>query len=293
MTPAAGPRDAAPGPSLPVADGLAWSACVRDAGGVVVWQVDPGRVLRTASVGKILLLLETARLLDTGALDADTLLSRAGDPVADSGVWHTLATAALPVADVAALVGALSDNLATNVLLRHVGLAAVDRRRAALGLVDTRLLDSVRRHRLPTHPPTLSRGRADELSDLAQRVATSERHGPRVSRWLSGNTDLSMVAAAFDLDPLAHRVSDRPPYALWNKTGTDDGVRADVGWVGGVRPSLTGVPTAYAYAVVANWDPALGDRTTHVLGAMRDLGRWIRRRIDGAPAHTPTSHLLR
>lgn len=267
-------------PVLPVDDGLVWSACVRDATGRVVWQVDPARVLRTASIGKIILLLETARLLDIGELDPAVMLSRGDDPVGDSGIWHTLATPALPVGDVAALVGAVSDNLATNVLLRQIGLDAVDRQRVALGLVDTRLLDKVRAHRLPTHPTTLSRGRADELSDLVCRVATTASHGARVRGWLSGNTDLSMVASAFDLDPLAHRAGDRPPYALWNKTGTDSSVRADIGWVAVAEPGEAGVPPAYGYAVLANWDPELGDRTAAVLAAMREVGLWVRRRID-------------
>lgn len=287
------------GPVLPVADGLVWSACVRDTSGRVLWQVDPARVLRTASIGKIILLLETARLLDTGELDPAVLLPRGDDPVGDSGFWHTLATPTLPLGDVAALIGAVSDNLATNVLLRHVGLDAVDRQRVALGLVDTRLLDEVRDQRLPTHPPTLSRGRADELSDLVCRVATTAAHGARVRGWLSGNTDLSMVASAFDLDPLAHRIDDQPPYELWNKTGTSGGVRADIGWVAGVasggsvgpgagprgaEPSEAGVPPAYGYAVLATWDPDLGDRTATVLAAMREIGVWVRHRIDAGDA---------
>ena len=41
------------------------------------------------------------------------------------------------------------------------------------------------------------------------------------------NTDLSMVAAAFALDPLAH-VDVDVGVRLFNKTGTDIGTRADV-----------------------------------------------------------------
>jgi beta-lactamase class A len=63
-----------------------------------------------------------------------------------------------------------------------------------------------------------------------------------------------MVAAAFHDDPLAH------PDGVRNKTGTDDGVRAD----GGYRGDL-------AYAVLANWDPAAGDRTAEVVEAMRSI----------------------
>jgi len=241
---------------------------VRAASGAVVWQHDPAQVLRTASVGKILLLLETARQLAGGALDPGILLSRGDDPVRDSGIWHVLRTGLLPLHDVAALVGALSDNLATNVLLRHVGLASVDALRRSVGLRDTRLLDEVRPQRGVADPPTLSTGRADELSRLVHRMERGPEPAPgseQVVRWLSGNTDLSMVAGAFDLDPLAHRTADRPRIRLWNKTGTDDGVRADVGHV-----SRAG--TAYSFAVLANWDSDLAEHGTDVGAAMRCVG---------------------
>lgn len=240
---------------------------MRDASGTVVWQQDADRVLRTASIGKILLLLETARLLADGSVDPDTLLSRADDPVRDSGLWQVMRTGLLPLHDVAVLVGAVSDNLATNVLLRHIGLQSVDILRESIGLRDTRLLDQVRSRRDGADPSTLSTGRADELSRLVHRM----EHGPRpvgseqVVRWLSGNTDLSMVAGAFGLDPLAHRFGDRPRVRLWNKSGTDEGIRADVGHV-----SCGG--TAYSFAVLANWETDLADRSTEVLAAMHAVG---------------------
>jgi len=233
-----------------------------------VWQQDPDRVLRTTSIGKILLLLETARQLADGSVDPDTLLSRADDPVRDSGLWQVMRTGLLPLHDVAVLVGAVSDNLAANVLLRHIGLQSVDILRESIGLRDTRLLDQVRSQRGFADPPTLSTGRADELSRLVHRM----EHGPRpapgseqVVRWLAGNTDLSMVAWAFELDPLAHRFGGGPRVRMWNKTGTDEGIRADVGHVSCGR-------TAYSFAVLANWESDLADRSTEVLAAMRAVG---------------------
>lgn len=250
--------------------GVEWSACVRGVDGDVVWQQDAGRVLPTASVGKLLLLLETARRIDAGSSSPALLLSRGRDPVGDSGLWQRLATTELPVADLAQLVGAVSDNLATNVLLRHVGLDAVDALRRALGLVGTRLLDEVRAVRGSEHASTLSTGRADELSALVHLLGASGGARPegaeRVTGWLAGNTDLSMVAAAFGLDPLAHRPADQPRVLLWNKTGTDAGVRADVGEVSRGR-------TAYAYAVLAAWQPGLTPNpTSEVLASMRAVG---------------------
>jgi beta-lactamase class A len=86
-----------------------------------------------------------------------------------------------------------------------------------------------------------------------------------------------MVGSAFGLDPLAHREADRG-ITLWNKTGTDAGVRADVGVVHGPRRAL-------AYAVLAEWsptaDPALRDR---VLAVMGETGRGLRSLVRGDPS---------
>ena len=88
-----------------VAD-VAWSAVVLDAAsGRLLAVRHPERVLPTASVGKLLLLLETARRLADGRLDPATLLRRSpADSVADSGLWQHLRTESLPLEDVALLV---------------------------------------------------------------------------------------------------------------------------------------------------------------------------------------------
>jgi beta-lactamase class A len=226
----------------------------------------PELQLRTASVGKLLLLIETARRIADGRLDPAGTLAR--DPalaVADSGLWQHLSVTALPVADLAVLVAAVSDNYATNVLLGRIGLRPLTGLAAELGLRQTALLDRVRAERTPGDPPTLSRGTAAELAGLmgglARGTVVSAEVSARVDSWLATGVDLSMVASGFDLDPLAHNEGDGGP-ALRNKTGTDDGVRADVGHVG-LRP----------YAVIANWDPRAGNRAAEVMRGMRAIGR--------------------
>jgi beta-lactamase class A len=180
------------------------------------------------------------------------------------------------VLDLCVLVGAFSDNLATNVLVRRVGIEAVQRRSRELGCPRSALLDRVRLARGPEHPPTLSVGSAGELADLMSRLhqgsvvsATASR---RVQRWLAANADLSMVAAAFDLDPLAHAEADRG-ITLVNKTGTISTARADIGVVGGSTGTV-------AYAVLASWDDDLDPRDD-VLATMRCIGRAIRERTCG------------
>ena len=264
---------------LPDAGGVTWSLCIRDHSGMPLAQVSPDASLRTASVGKILLLLETARALSAGELSPDEPLTRSLDEwVGDSGLWHTLSVETLPLVDVAALVGAVSDNLATNVLLRRVGLAEVAARATALGLRATALHDRVRDDRTAEHPVTLSTGSAGELSSLAHRIATGTATGPDsdplVRRWLSANVDQSMVGLPLvdqaGIDPIAHHDSLDLEPALWNKTGTDAGVRADVG-------TLTVDGHTVSWAAIANWEPAVGTSLEHltvwsVLRGMRRVG---------------------
>lgn len=256
-----------------------WSVCVRDDAGDVVLAHHPDDVLRTASVGKVFLLVEVARRLADGRLPADVPLRRRPDlHVADSGLWQHLAADALLPQDLAVLVGAVSDNLATNVLLDAVGTAAVAAAATGLGALRSGLHDYVRDVRGPQHPPTLSSGTAAELSavlaDLAAGRGAAADVAPTVLGWLATGTDLSMVAAAFGLDPLAHNGSDRG-VRLLTKTGTDSTVRADVGTAEGPAGRLT-------WAVLADWDGvdhAAVDPRDDVLAAMRHVGAWVRRRI--------------
>ncbi len=237
--------------------------------GRVLLAIDDRIVLPTASVGKVLLLIEVSARLTARDMSAYGILDKTPrDAVGDSGVWQHLQAPALPVADLATLVGATSDNLATNVLLRQVGLDAVRARTEALGLARTALLDLARDSRGPDDAPQLSVGSAAELSWLFGALARNEIvdavTSQRVMSWLSLGTDLSMVASAFGLDPLAHRSPDHATL-LVNKTGTDVGVRSEAG-------ALRGGRRAVSYAVTVQFDDhSLGARL-RVLDAMRSAG---------------------
>lgn len=225
-----------------------WGVCVREGDRVLLAHREH-ELHRTASIGKLLLLLQVGQALEDGRLRRDEPLDRREvEPVADSGLWQHLDVDVLPLHDVALLVASVSDNLATNVLLHRVGLPA---RRGRLALHDL-----VRDRRGPEHPPTLSTGTAADLALLMADLPAVVRE------WLRTGTDLSMVAAAFGLDPLAH-VEE----GLLNKTGTDSTVRADVGVVGGI-----------AYAVLVEWDPGQ-DLRDEALAGMRRIGELIRGRL--------------
>ena len=260
--------------------GLAWSCCVLDAEGHVSDAIEADQTHPTASIGKVFLLCEVAERIADGRLDPRARLAR--DPrlsVADSGLWQHLAQDSLPLEDLCFLVAAVSDNWATNVLLDMVGLESVGARAQALGCHYSGLHDRVRDARTDDDPPTLSSGTARELAEVARRIHLAASGGDAegvsvdaarlVEGWLLTGVDLSMVAAPFRLDPLAHGEGD---LRLWNKTGTDRGIRADMGviWTDA---------DAVAYAAIATWVP--GEETVnapfermHALGARLASRMW-------------------
>jgi beta-lactamase class A len=254
-----------------------WSICIRDVAGREVAGRNADRSMNTASIGKLLLLVEVARQCAEGDLTGTTLLGR--DPelrVADSGIWQHLHVEELAVHDLCVLIASVSDNLATNALLKHVGLQRVHDLAESLGLDHTALLDYVRDHRGPDDPETLSTGSASELSLVMSQLSRNELVSPTVSEqvnaWLTTNVDLSMVASVFGLDPLAHAPSDRN-FNIRNKTGADLGVRADVGTTG--RNAVW-----FNYAVIANWSGSDPDLRDGALSGMRAIGRILRTTIE-------------
>ena len=254
-----------------------WSICIRDVAGHEVAGRNADRSMKTASVGKLLLLVEVARQCAEGDLTGSTLLGQ--DPelrVADSGIWQHLRVEELAVHDLCVLIASVSDNLATNALLKYVGLQRINDLAASLGLEHTALLDYVRDHRGPDDPETLSTGSASELSMLMSQLSRNELVSPTVSEqvnaWLATNVDLSMVASVFGLDPLAHQPSDRN-FVIRNKTGADPGVRADVGMIG--RNAVW-----FNYAVIANWNASDPDLRDSALLGTRAIGAILRTAIE-------------
>jgi beta-lactamase class A len=249
--------------------GIAWSISIRDASGRALAARHADRCLHTASVGKLLLLIETARQCADGELVGTALLRRDPDlAVADSGIWQHLRAEELAVEDLCVLIASVSDNIATNVLLKQVGVQRLQTLAASLGLVHTAMLDYIRDRRGPDDPVTVSTGSASELSrvmsQLSDNTLISVKVSEQVNSWLSTGVDLSMVASGLGLDPLAHAASGRDLFVR-NKTGSDPGVRADVGTVGCAAARLS-------YAVIANWDASTRDVRDAVLAGMNEVG---------------------
>jgi len=112
----------------------------------------------TASLIKIAVLVEVEHQIAEGKLRRDTAVTlkeedKAGDETVPANVLH--AGTVLTVADLMRLMIAWSDNTATNLLVRLVGTANVDRRLESYGITDMKLFR-----------PTFRDGRADVFPEL-------------------------------------------------------------------------------------------------------------------------------
>lgn len=257
---------------------MRWSAKVVDIDSTeVLFEHHADRSLDTASIGKVFLLHTVLDQVDRGERSLEEQVTRRpAEWMDNSGLWYLLQADTLSIYDICALIGAVSDNAATNTLCRVIGLDVVQQHTAELGYRESGLDDIVRWPPQPGHPKTLSHGSARELvrfvSDLAQGRTLSQASTEVFTRWLSASMDCSMVASAFDLDPLAHALYD-PDVWLWNKTGTISCARADIG------VAMTS-DRRVAYAVLANWQRG-DDRRGEALAAMRGIGQGIRQHLVG------------
>lgn len=195
--------------------------------------------LPLASAGKLLLLAETAMEIDAGILDPGELVDLEDDDrCLGSGLLTGLSVRRWTVADLALLTAAVSDNTATNALLRRIGLSRVNACASALGLSRTRLLDRIREPRGPEHPATFALGTAAELSRLASLIAGDQPWARTVLGWMGSNTDRSLVPALLAHNPETDAMPlVIAPGTVWvaNKTGTDIGIRTDVGVMAATR----------------------------------------------------------
>lgn len=268
----------------PAADDVQWSVKVVDPdSGAVLVERDASRLLRSASLGKIFALRGAADALTRNPDTARLRLPKPVDhAVADSGLWQHLAQADLGVEDVATLVASCSDNLAANALISWLGVDSLRSLAAAWAPGGSTLYDyfrDERDERDESLPETVSRGCADDYAAIMTDLSLSSVPSLRVMRtWLRRSVDFSMVGAATYLDPLSN--TGASDVRFMNKTGCDDGVRADVGVVGLGEHRI-------AYAAIANWGPgAEPGRTETVVEDLRRLGSRIRERL-GRTAPSP------
>lgn len=234
--------------------------------GATLLTIDDRIVQPVGAIGSLLLLIEVSARLSAGE-SGFTLLDRVRQSPGtgtDSArhselpkaakrlpsLWNQLKVPALPVVDLAVLVGATGDAVATNALLRHVTLAAVRRRGETLGLGHTAVLDLVRAVRGPDEAPHFAVSSAAELAKMLAGLYRGEivdqPTSARVLRWLGTNRGATLVAAA--LGPNVAREKPHDESFRWvSSLGLESGLRAEVGL-------MFTTTRAAAFAVIIEFD---------------------------------------
>jgi beta-lactamase class A len=247
-----------------------WSVAVTDSVRTL-FEHDPGTVLPIADIGRLLILSAVAEDFDAGVLDPAESLPRAGAaPAHGGGLWQHLREEELRADTVAALVGAVGDDLGTNVLLQRVGLERVAAAATKLRLWHTAVHDIIRDDRDPDlHEPTFATSCAADLVALMNMLRSGHLLGPRASgqvlRWMAYGVNPSLVLAPLGMDP-SRPVRPGSP-RVWHETGSDVGVLADCGVVEHEGHWMT-------YAAIAHWDPEVVDDEP-IRDSMASIGQAI------------------
>lgn len=226
------------------------------------------KVTPTASMGKIFILLYLAEKISEGSINPNTKIEiLPEDHVKDSGSLQHLSVQAATYNDLATLIASVSDNKATNTLIRTLGLTNIQNFTRNLGLKNTNILDRIRDLRIPKiHPPAPSYATAYEYAQTINMIQygghLDSTTTQRVKNWLHLNTDLSMVASTFNLDPLTQHTK------LFNKTGTDTKIRCDAGNIQITKNSN------YTYTVFTKFKPTKKN-TIEAYKIMHEVGNLI------------------
>lgn len=240
--------------------------------------VNENEILPSASMGKTLLLLELAEQFAAGTVKPNRKVEiLSSDRVGDSGLLQHLSPRHLTYNDLATLIATVSDNTATNTLIRTLGLETIQQRAHHLGLQHTNILDIIRDHRDPDiHAYAPSQATSLEYAHLIQRIHDVYGHlsinpgaAYRTKQWLAHNTDLSMVASALHLDPLSHHQKDNKHVTFFNKTGTDYGIRCDAGNI--TYPNGDN----YTYSVFLGWEEETPVNLENIYLLLYNLGKLI------------------
>jgi beta-lactamase class A len=211
----------------------------------------------TASLIKVAVMVEVYHQMAEGKLRPDTIVTlaaadKAGDETVPLNVIH--AGVKLTVADLLRFMIAWSDNTATNLLVRLVGTANVDRRMESYGLANTKLFR-----------PTFRDGKADAFPDLerefglgmttpneAARLLELIAQGKIVSRRACDEM-IAILALQQDRAMIPRSLPfDRDEILVANKTGWDEEKLPDAaGFKGDVRNDAAYVKGPKARYVIA------------------------------------------
>jgi beta-lactamase class A len=233
--------------------------------GIAVKNLDSGEAFAvngdmrfpTASLIKVAVMVETYHQIAEGKFGAETAMTlaefdKAGDEPVVLNQLHP--GISLTVSDLLALMIAFSDNTATNLLVRRVGAASVDRRMAAYGLPNTKIFR-----------PTFRDGHADVFPEEEKEFGlgmTTPKEIARLMELIARGEVVSRAACDEMLGILEKQQDramiprslpfDRDKITVANKTGWDEEKLPDAkGFRGDVRTDAAYVRSPKARYVIA------------------------------------------
>jgi beta-lactamase class A len=220
----------------------------------------------TASSIKLAVLYDLYRQAGEGRIDLGEVTQPPAARVGGGGVLQELGPrVSLTWRDLAVLMIGWSDNEATNVLVRRVGMDAVNRRLDALGLLRTRLrrqmmdLEAARRGDENVSTPR-------ELARLAGIVANGDGLAPEQAK------DLLAVASVADEGSPFRRGLPAGVSAV-SKPGALEGVRCEAAWVNVPgRPYTAAIMTSYVQRE-ADGEAAIAELSAAIYGTFDRLAR--------------------
>ena len=225
--------------------------------------IDADTPVSTASVIKLTILFEALKQVQSGRVQFDDALTMTkNDQVPGSGVLSLFDTPQnLTLKDALTMMVVVSDNTATNLVIDHLGMNAIDARIAWMGLPDTQLY-----HKVFTPSPTPSPGErrfglgqttAREMAEVMTRFATCDLDPPGTPASPPSARDRGLC------DVTMHMLDDQtdrnaiPRYLtvpVANKTGALDAVRNDVAIVSAANGPI--VISAFTYDNAdTSWTP--------------------------------------
>jgi beta-lactamase class A len=229
-------------------------------------ELRPDEAFPTASSIKLAILYELYRQAEEGRIDLAEVTRPPVPRVRGGGILQELGDhVSLTWRDLAVLMIGWSDNEATNVLVRRVGMDAVNRRLDVLGLPRTRLrrpmmdLDAARRGDENVSTPR-------ELARLAGIVARGDGLAPDVAK------DLLAVASVADEGSPFRRGLPEGVRAV-SKPGALEGVRCEAAWVDVPgRPYTAAIMTSYTQRE-ADGEAAITELSAAIYGTFDRLAR--------------------
>ncbi len=199
--------------------------------------IDADRPVPTASVIKLPILLEAFAQVKAGRLSlGEKIILREGDKVPGSGILTFLhGGLELTLEDALVLMMTMSDNTAANLVLDKVGIAAVNRRLAAMGLKQTYLYKKVFR---PVEGPVpedqklfgLGKTTAREMAAVLESLERCDLEAPPLCRRMieiMQNQQSRIMIARF----LETADTSEPKSQIAAKLGELDDVKAEVALV--------------------------------------------------------------